>query len=160
VTTEKVDVVVVGIGSPDRGDDGVGPAVAAAVAGLGLPGVRVVTHAEPMDLLDDGLSAADVVVLVDAVRSGRPAGSLLVRDISVAALPEVGGAPSTHALGLDATVELARALRRMPRQLVLVGVEGLRFETGESLSPDVSAAVAEAAELVAGVVGDLTGGER
>lgn len=152
--------VVVGIGSPDRGDDGVGPAVAAAVAERCLPGVRVLSHAEPMDLLDDGLAAADVVVLVDAVRSGRPAGSLLVRDISADTLPEVGAASSTHALGLDATVELARALRRMPQRLVLVGVEASCFDVGEPMSTPVGDAVGAAAELVASVVGDLTGGER
>ena len=34
--------LVIGVGNPDRGDDGVGPAVASRVAALGLPGVRVV----------------------------------------------------------------------------------------------------------------------
>ena len=40
---EDVSALVVGIGNPFRGDDGVGPLVASRVARLGLPGVQVVT---------------------------------------------------------------------------------------------------------------------
>ena len=46
-------IVVIGIGNDHRRDDGIGPAVAAAVAARGLPGVRV--HrcaAEPTAILD------------------------------------------------------------------------------------------------------------
>jgi hydrogenase maturation protease len=144
-------VLVVGIGCLDRGDDGVGPAVARRVATMGLPGVQVLPDAQPLDLLDDG-RAADLGVVVDAVRSGRAPGTVLVRDVGCsAALPDWAGAASTHVVGLDAVLELARALRRMPRRLVLVGVEAAGFGTGEPMSPGVRAAVPGAAEMVARV---------
>jgi hydrogenase maturation protease len=154
-------VLVVGIGSTDRGDDGVGPAVARQVAALALPGVRVLPDAQPLDLLDDG-PVADLLVVVDAVRSSRPPGTVLVRELGHELLPEWTKAGSTHALGLDAAVELARALGRMPRRLVLVGVEATAegFATGSAMSPEVSAAVPAAANAVAGVVGTVSGGER
>ena len=153
-------VLVVGIGSPDRGDDGVGPAVAGAVASMRLPAVRVVRCAEPMDLLDDGFTTADLVVVIDAVRSGRPPGTVLLREVDRQPLPEGASPGSTHVLGLDATVELARALGRMPRRLVLVGVEADGFEPGEPMSDEVREAVTAATEVVVGVVGERAGGER
>jgi hypothetical protein len=39
---ESAGAPVIGYGNTLRGDDGIGPAVAEAVAALGLPGVRVI----------------------------------------------------------------------------------------------------------------------
>ncbi|HEY5553668.1 MAG TPA: hydrogenase maturation protease, partial [Cellulomonas sp.] len=69
--------VVIGLGSPDRGDDAVGPEVARRVADLHLPGVTVVEHEDPTGLIDLW-DTADLAVVVDAVRSGSAPGSLLV----------------------------------------------------------------------------------
>lgn len=160
MTMDAGSVLVVGIGSPDRGDDGVGPAVAEGVAALRLPDVTVLQRAEPMDLLDDGFSSADLVVVVDAVRSDRTPGTVLLRELDVDPVPDGAGAASTHVLGLDATVELARALGRMPRRLVLVGVAAADFATGDPISAAVRDAVPVATDLVAEVVAERTGGER
>ena len=78
------DFLVIGYGNELRGDDGVGPKVAAAVEALHLPGVRTLIcqqlspeHAEPV-------SQARLVVFVDAAvdaprevqfRKLEPAGS-------------------------------------------------------------------------------------
>lgn len=158
MTTRAETVVVFGLGNADRGDDGVGPAVAGRLVGRDLPGVRVVSPAEPVDLLDDG-ATADLVVVVDAVHSGRRPGTLMVRDATREPLPEWTGAIGTHALGLDAAVELLRALGRMPRQLVLVGVEAATFQAGAPLSPPVRDAVPAAAGLVVAVADTLVEGE-
>ena len=157
--TRAGTVLVAGIGNSDRGDDGIGPVVARHVAALNLPGVRVVSHAEPLDLLDDELSA-DMLVVVDAVRSGRRPGVVVVRHVDNRALPEWTGAGGTHAVGLAVSVELARVLGRMPRRLVLVGVEAESFAIGAPLSPAVRAAIAVARDAVAAVVGSMVGGGR
>jgi hydrogenase maturation protease len=157
MTDRPRTVAVLGIGSPVRGDDGVGRAVAARVAALGLPNVRVEVGAQPLDLLEDGVTE-DLVVVVDAVRSGAAPGTLLVRRVGREALPEWAGAASTHALGLDAVVELARALGRMPRELVLVGVEAAGFETGAPLTAAVHDAVRVAADAVARLAGAAPAG--
>ena len=46
---------------------------------------------------------------------------------------------SSHAFSLAEAVELARILDRLPRQLVVFGVEGEQFGYGECLSPAVQA---------------------
>ena len=67
-----MSVVVIGIGNDYRGDDGIGPAVAHAIGGQHLPGVRVLTcAAEPTAVLDAWTGAA-VAVLIDAADGGEP----------------------------------------------------------------------------------------
>ena len=66
--------LVVGIGNPLRGDDGVGPAVAALLRARAHPGVQVAeVHADPIALLDLWAGRRRVV-LVDAC-APAPAGN-------------------------------------------------------------------------------------
>jgi hydrogenase maturation protease len=131
--------LVIGVGNPDRQDDGAGPAVAARVADLALPGVRVIAGAEPTALLDLWQGEPDVIV-VDAVRTA-PSGvdRVLVLDVAASPLPAWAGSGGTHGFGVAGAVELARALGRLPRRLAVVGVVGSRFGDGGRLSADVAA---------------------
>ena len=52
---------------------------------------------------------------------------------------------STHAFGAAEAIELARVLGRLPRRLIVVGIEGARFDAGVGLSPEVAAAVEDVA---------------
>jgi hydrogenase maturation protease len=142
-----MSALVVGVGNADCGDDGAGPAVARLVRDLGLPDVRVLPQLEPMDLLLEDV-AEDVVVVVDAARSGAPPGTVLVVDARADPLPAPSGAGSTHALGLDTVVELLGTLDRLPHRLLLVAVEGAGFEPGAALSTEVLAALPHAVERV------------
>ena len=144
-------VLVVGLGQRDRGDDGIGPAVAEQVGSLGLAGVRVIERAEPAGLLD-AWSGAEFVVVADAVRSGRPPGTVQILHAAHGPLPAWAGASSTHAFGLAEAVELARALDRLPPDLVIVGIEAGRFGPGEPLSAPVAAAIEPAARTIACIV--------
>jgi hydrogenase maturation protease len=156
-------VVVIGVGNPWRGDDGVGAAVARAVAArLGRcdprPEVDVVeVDGEPARLLelwaDRGLA-----VVVDAVVSGAAPGTVH-RGAVLGLAPSRAAAGGSHAVGIADAVALGRALGRMPARLVTVGVEGAGFDHVDhlTLDPRVAAAVPEAAELV---VREVLGGER
>jgi hydrogenase maturation protease len=143
--------VVVGIGNAERGDDGVGLEVARLVDQLHLADVHVTQVREPVQLLDE-LLAADIVVVVDALSSGAPVGTIAVRKVDDRPLPEWSGAGGTHAVGLGAVVELARALGRLPNRVVVVGVEGADFDTGADLSTRVRHAVQDAVDTVVALV--------
>jgi hydrogenase maturation protease len=143
--------VVVGIGNAERGDDGVGLEVARLVDQLHLADVHVTHLREPVQLLDE-LVVADIVVVVDALSSGAPVGTISVREVDDRPLPEWSGAGGTHAVGLGAVVELARALGRLPSRVVVVGVEGAEFETGADLSTRVRHAVQDAVDTVVALV--------
>jgi hydrogenase maturation protease len=130
--------LIAGIGNPWRGDDAAG-LVAARRLGEALPGVRVVeVEGDPAALLDLW-AGAELAIVVDAVRSGAPPGTIHRLDAS--ALPAGLRSASTHALGLADAVELARALDRLPARVELYGIEGARFEPGEALTPAVARAV-------------------
>jgi hydrogenase maturation protease len=149
--------LVVGLGSAGRSDDAVGPVVARAVAARGVAGIRVVEHEDPTALLDLW-STHDPVVVVDAVCSGGPPGTIHVLETGEGAprMPErawaATGRGGTHAFGLAATVELARALHRLPARLVVVGVEAGSLDHAEELSAPVAAAVEPAADRVLAIL--------
>ena len=130
---------VVGLGNALRGDDAVGLVVARRVREL-LPGADIVElSGEPTELLDAFGDGVEHVVLVDAVTSGAPPGPVHRLDASEAALA-VDATTTTHGLGLAETIELGRALERLPPRLLVLGVEGRSFELGARLSPAVALA--------------------
>ncbi len=150
--------VVVGIGNRSRGDDGVGPLVAERVAALGLPGVRVLTEAEPLDLVDV-LAAHDDVVVVDALAPRGHPGRVVVWSIDRPWPPGRGGRPiGSHGIGVLEAVEMARALGGLTARLTVVGVEAGRLETGATLSAPVAEHLDEATRAVAAAAGRRTAG--
>jgi hydrogenase maturation protease len=140
------------LGSPFRGDDAVGPAVAER---LRAAGAAVLDCAdEPTRLLDlwDGV---DTVVVVDALSSGAPAGTLHRIDAGQdGPLPRDLRLASTHAMGIADALELGRALGRAPRRVVVLGVEGECFGMGEAMTAAVAGALDA---LVAAVLDELGG---
>ena len=146
--------LVVGMGNDYRCDDAVGPVVARRVASrLGnidrhdidvLGGV-----ADPLDLLGRWEGAA-LVVVVDAVRSDAPAGTVSVVELSDLA-PTPGGT-STHGIGVVTALRLARSLGQAPERVVLVAIAGADFGRGDGLGPAVADAVPGAVEHVVALV--------
>jgi hydrogenase maturation protease len=151
-----LQALVIGLGNPDRGDDAVGVNVARRVAAERLD-VRVLELDDPSEAID-AWSGADTVVVADAVSSGSAPGEIRVVDAVARKLPSGSwAAGGTHALGLAAAVELARALGRLPRRLVLVGVEANRFDHGMPMSDAVAEAVPAAANAVLAAIDDQGG---
>ena len=151
--------LVVGLGSPDQGDDAVGLEVARAVEALGLPEVHTAVHEDPTALMHlwEGF---DVVVVVDAVMTGRPPGAITVIEVG-AGRPQLPpeawaatGRGGTHAFGLATAVELARVLGRLPGRVTVVGGEAAAFAPGTALSPEVAASVDDAVAIVGAVARD------
>jgi hydrogenase maturation protease len=156
-STAGGQVLVVGLGQRDRGDDAVGPAVAEKAAEL-LPSdvkvacdVTVACQEDPTALMDLWPGAA-LVVVADAIRSGQPPGTVQVLHAHDGPLPVGTGPASTHTFGLAEAIELARALDRLPSQLVIVGIEATQFRLGAPLSPPVAAAVDQAAQTIAAII--------
>ncbi len=92
------------------------------------------------------------VFIVDALCSGGAPGSIQRIDASRDTLPASLKQTSTHAFGLAAAIELARALNTLPGVVVIFGIEGANFEYGETLSPTVHEAIDACCELIASEV--------
>jgi hydrogenase maturation protease len=149
-------VVLAGIGNEMRHDDGIGPVIArrAARVSSARPGGFVTALAtplnEPLDLLDDW-DRDDLAIVVDAVRSGAPAGTVTLtwlEPVGDVVLPARCGRASTHGLGVADVFRLACEIGVAPQRVALVGVEGQDFSHGEGLSPPVEAGAARAVALV------------
>jgi hydrogenase maturation protease len=139
--------VVIGVGNVWRGDDGVGPAVAKAVARL-APGIAVrEVRGEAIDLWDawEGFPSA---VVVDAVSSGAAPGTIHRWDLSADDPAPLAPPVSTHGLGLFESIRLARMVGRFPQRIVVFAVEGRGFDPRGALSRPVARAVDETAARV------------
>ncbi|HLA66729.1 MAG TPA: hydrogenase maturation protease [Acidimicrobiia bacterium] len=142
--------VIIGVGNPDRGDDGVG-IVVAAIAGS-LTGVAVRTVNDPFDILD-AWGFADRAVVIDATKGTSAPGVVTVFDVGAQPFPPAFPSSSSHGLGIADAVALGKALGRLPKHLVVIGVEGEVFD-GCGLSAAVSAAVDAAVGAVLEVMCD------
>ena len=129
--------LVIGVGHPDRGDDGVGPAVAARLQTLGVD--AVVVHGDCARLIDLW-AGRDHVVVVDALRADDPPGTIRRFDARTEPLPAGAFRSSSHLFGLADAIALAQVLDRLPPDLVVYGVAGARFDLGAGLSPPVDMA--------------------
>jgi hydrogenase maturation protease len=145
---------VIGIGNPLRGDDAAGLLVARLVRERVGPDVEVVElHGEPAGLID-AWEDATVAVIVDAVRAGAEPGSVMRFDLTSSALPRSVATASTHSLGLGEAIELARALSRLPKKLVVIGIEVSALTLGAAPSEPVAAGIERAAEVVRAMTAD------
>ncbi|HET7536593.1 MAG TPA: hydrogenase maturation protease [Candidatus Didemnitutus sp.] len=140
-------VLVLGIGNVLMGDEGVGVhALRALETRTPLRGVRLLDGGTGgVNLLQEILGADDII-LVDATRDGRPAGTITFLQLdSVGALPRGLGA---HDFGLKDLFAAAALLGRLPRlHLFTISVETVQ-PMSMSLSPAVAAALPELVHAV------------
>ena len=145
-------LLVIGIGNPDRGDDGIGPLVGRRLAGHVPPCVTIVERSGDALALIDDWAGRDAVILVDAAASGGKPGRVHRIDLTRDTLPTGLSLASTHAFGVAQAVGLARTLGLLPRRLVAYAVEGAGFDPGAPISPQVAAVVDDVVVRVAAEV--------
>ncbi len=140
--------VVVGIGNDFRGDDGAGLVAARLLTKLPLPEIEIVELNGEVTRLVDVLQDCDSAILIDAVQSQMPPGTLHRFDASHEPLPGVANQRSTHGISLSSLIELARAQGQFPKQIIVYGIEGVSFDHGRDLNPDVAAAIVRLVEQI------------
>jgi hydrogenase maturation protease len=129
------EVVVIGLGNPLMGDDGLGiAAVERLREGWSLPG--------PVRLVDGGtcgmnllplIEAAERVVFVDAIDAGRPVGALVQLERNE--LPRFLGLKfSSHQVDLREVLALAELRGTLPSDVVAIGLQPGRVELSSGLS--------------------------
>lgn len=135
--------LVIGLGNSFRSDDGVGLEVASRVHNADTR----MRPAASLDLIElwDG---ADEVVVIDAMRSGRPPGAVERFEPLVEPMADRSTFASTHGLGLLAAIDMGRALGRLPERLIVYGVEVANVEPGDTLTPAVASAAVRLAEEI------------
>ncbi len=132
-------------GNRDRGDDAAGLMVADQLLDMGIE--AEVCGSDPLELMERWKSADDVIV-VDAMLTGAPAGT--VRSFEAPLRANLSGAgSSSHGLGVGEAICLAEILGRLPRRLRVYGIEGKHFQVGAGVSHEVQQAAENLARQIA-----------
>jgi hydrogenase maturation protease len=139
-------MLIICCGNPDCGDDGAGPLVAGHLNEMNIQ--AHLCRGEALSLLEAWRDAEDVLI-VDAVSTGAPAGTIFLWDAPAAPLASRWFRCSTHAPGVAEAVALAGVLDRLPRRLRICGIAGRAFEPGTQPCAAVSAAARDVAATIA-----------
>ncbi len=116
-------VVVIGVGTEDREDDAIGLFAVRDLQAFRCP------WADIRESRGDGArmlslwEGYDAAIIVDALRSSTPPGTVHRLDLAHHPLPSGYLCVSSHQFGVNEAVETARQLQMLPADCVLFGVE-------------------------------------
>lgn len=144
-------VLIVGYGNTLRRDDGLGVALAEAVAAENLPGVSVLTCHQLAPELAEPVSRAAAVVFVDAAVS--EAGPVRLRRLRPTTSAPVG----SHECSPESILGLARTLYGRVPPAWLLPLPGEDFGLGEGLSARGSRSLFQGLEVLRGWLRCRTG---
>jgi len=132
--------LVVGLGSPLMGDDGIGLSALARLQ-------EAWSFPRTVELLDGGtwglnllhaIESAEQVLFLDAVRAGRRPGTVV--ELTRADLPRLLGLKlSPHQIGLQEVFALLELRGAAPSEMACLGLEPASIELRHGLSPRVAA---------------------
>jgi hydrogenase maturation protease len=164
-----MNTIVIGLGNPILGDDGVGWKVAEEVK-------KQLTSPSPLALLPLGegcrrrgegeihveflslggislmehLIGYERAIVIDALASDQPYGSVIISKLSE--LPDYSALHTTsaHDTSLQNALKLGKAMgANLPDDVIVVGIATDHvYDFGEELSPPVAAAIPEATKIV------------
>lgn len=141
-------VLVLGVGNPLMGDDGIGVEL---VKRLRERDYGPLVHVEDggtlgmtlLPLLED----ADTVIMLDAVKTGAAPGAIVTRGKEQ--LPRhFSRVISPHQIGMKEVLGAAQLCGTLPRAITLVGVEAGHTGFCRPMSAEVQAAIPEALDLI------------
>jgi hydrogenase maturation protease len=137
--------IVIGLGNPILGDDGVGWKVAEEIKKhIGdCPDVKVDCISLGGISLMEHLIGYDRAVLVDAFKSEETSGSVLVMDLKDMPNYSALHTTSTHDASLQNALEMGKGLgAKLPSRVMIVGITTEKiFDFSEELTSEVSKAV-------------------
>jgi hydrogenase maturation protease len=155
--------IVLGVGNPLIGDDGIGPVVVSRLRNERLPaGVELIDAGTSAFTVFDVVTGGRDVILIDAVQiaGGRP-GTVVELDLTPAAAMR-HGAPrfSLHEVDLAGVFALATALSRPVAPVHVIGFHVTAPPEADCrLSPAAAAAVDEIVARVCGRLARLSSGD-
>ena len=138
-------VRIVGCGNLQRMDDGAGVVVAQRLRELGI--AAEIQSGGAFELIACW-DQDQHVILIDAVVTGAPAGTIHMWEGSPPHLPRATHF-SSHGFGLAEAFRLGQILNCLPERTTVFGIEGDQFDIGEQLSPEVDASVERVAQQIA-----------
>jgi hydrogenase maturation protease len=136
--------LVLGLGNPFRGDDGIGPEVVAAL--------RQETLSPDVTIIDGGTPGLETVliwqnhqrvIVVDAADMGLDPGrwKRFLPEDAIWGVNKAEMQGTMHSAGLAEALALAEALDMLPPELIFYGIQPARLDWSVGLSSEVQPAV-------------------
>ena len=143
-------VLVAGLGNIFHGDDGVGCAIAQALASEQVPPGVVVRDfgIRGVHLAYELLDGYDLVVIVDAVQRGAPPGTIHVIEHAATAGAQPGSLLDAHDMAPDEVLALVPALGGTLGRVIVIGCEVASVAPCTELSPALHACIPDAVAAV------------
>lgn len=150
-------ILVLGLGNVLLKDDGFGPTL--------LDRLRTrYTCADEIEFVDGGtiglgllnqLSGRSAVLILDAFRTGQPAGTVIVRKHFNTSEAGSQSGRSAHEGNAASLLAVAAFTGDLPERLAVIGVEPDEIATGLGLSAVVESSLAEAEQAALAVIDEL-----
>ena len=144
---------VIGVGNGWRGDDAVGLVAARRLRERLGPSVEVIeAEGDGLGLLEL-MEGIDHVVFIDAVKGGGQPGETVRLDVSRESRWGRIVPCSSHAMGVAGAIDLARALRQLPKRAILYGIVIDSVKSGAPLSEAARAGLDRIVDQVSTEIG-------
>ncbi len=141
--------LILGFGNPLQGDDGLGIQAVKMLSERDLPPyTRAVEVGAPGWGLATWLEGCSFVIMIDAVRMGKPPGVWQRFDSEEVRLIAAKNNLSLHEASIPEGLILAQALNILPEKIVFYGLEPASITTGQELSPAVQATLPDLVEEI------------
>lgn len=162
---ETPPILVIGLGNPILGDDGVGWLVAERIRAA-LEGGDLEDQAIEIDSLAlGGLSLMERmigyrrVIIIDALTTHQNPNGTLYK-VPLESLPDLsaGHMTAAHDTSLQTALQMGRSMgARLPEEIMIIGVEAEKvYDFTEDLSPEVAAAIPGATQAVMDILAAWT----
>ena len=145
-----LNTLILSLGNPLRGDDGVGTAVLTMLAAYPIipPGVVLQDGGTPGLETVLLLEGYERVIIIDAADMGLEPGSWRRFSSAKLAAQEANLTGTLHQAGLAEALELADALNMLPDEVVIFGIQPAEIGWEPGLSVGVETAVGEVCKAV------------
>ena len=139
--TNSENTLIIGIGNEYRTDDAAGILAVRKIKQLSIPGVDICENCgDGMELIEQWKSRKKVI-LIDAVLSGSPPGTIHRLNAQSAELNSNSFRFSSHLFSVPDAISLSSSLGTLPGDFTIFGIEARSMENGQKLSPEVEDAV-------------------
>jgi hydrogenase maturation protease len=145
---DKSNYLIIGVGNFYRHDDAVGLLVARRLKELNDERLTVLEQRGDGVSLMESWKDWNYAILVDAVSSGQPSGTIHYIEANEKPIPSKFFSCSTHNMGVAEAVELSRSFGQLPKYLGIYGIEGKDFSPGEGLSQEVEESIGQAIKQI------------
>ena len=157
----KSKVKVIAVGNDLYGDDGVGNVVIEMLSEIPeMKGIELINGATDALGLIDHFEDAEHVILVDAAQMGETPGTVKIFSKDEVKLKIKMDHLTVHGISLAETLDIAKAIDKLPDKITIIGIEPKNIGISEKLSDVVAESIPDVISHIINLthVNTLSGG--